>query len=151
MQAKPFSWLLNRSGHMCIKKRVFHINSALYDNHNYSYIHYFLIHLVICLPTQLHIICYSLMYDSQWFMCFSLLYPRKQSLGVYRNPHVRPFVRPSLPPSQSLIRYSSKTATKNFMKLPGIVNYMMPYCTSYFKIFSNDFGVSESKTRTLPY
>ena len=27
----------------------------------------------------------------------------------------------------------------------------MPYCTSYFKFLSNDFGVSESKTRTLPY
>ena len=33
----------------------------------------------------------------------------------------------------SLIRYSSKTAEQNFMKLSGIVNYMMPYCTFYFK------------------
>ena len=33
----------------------------------------------------------------------------------------------------SLIRYSSKTAEQNFMKLWGIVHYMMPYCTSYFK------------------
>ena len=33
----------------------------------------------------------------------------------------------------SLIRYSSKTAEQNFMKLSGIVHYMMPYCTSYFK------------------
>ena len=46
----------------------------------------------------------------------------------------------------SLSRYSSKTAEQNFMKLSGIVHYMMPYCTSY----SNDFGVSQSKTRTLP-
>ena len=33
----------------------------------------------------------------------------------------------------SLIRYSSKTAEQNFMKLSGIVHYMMPYYTSYFK------------------
>ena len=36
----------------------------------------------------------------------------------------------------SLIRYSSKTAEQNFMKLSGIVHYMMPYCTSYFKFLS---------------
>ena len=34
----------------------------------------------------------------------------------------------------SLIRYSSKTDEQNFMKLSGIVNYMMPYCTSYSKV-----------------
>ena len=33
----------------------------------------------------------------------------------------------------SLTRYSSKTAEQNLMKLLGIVHYMMPYCTSYFK------------------
>ena len=33
----------------------------------------------------------------------------------------------------SLIRYSPKTAEQNFMKLSGIVHYMMPYCTFYFK------------------
>ena len=33
----------------------------------------------------------------------------------------------------SLIGYSSKTAEQNFMKLSGIIHYMMPYCTSYFK------------------
>ena len=49
---------------------------------------------------------------------------------------VRSFVRPSVRPSQSLIRYSSKTAEHNFMKLSGIVHYMMPYCTSYFKFLS---------------
>ena len=36
----------------------------------------------------------------------------------------------------SLIRYSSKTPEQNFMKLSGIVHYMMPYCTSYFKFLS---------------
>ena len=51
----------------------------------------------------------------------------------------------------SLIRYSYKTAEQNFMKLSGIVHYMMPYCTSFFKFYSNDFRVSQSKTRTLPY
>ena len=52
----------------------------------------------------------------------------------------------------SLIRYSSKTAEQNFMKLSGIVHYMMPYCTSYIlNFYPHDFGVSQSKTRTLPY
>ena len=36
----------------------------------------------------------------------------------------------------SLIRYSSKTAEQNVMKLSGIVHYLMPYCTSYFKFLS---------------
>ena len=35
-----------------------------------------------------------------------------------------------------VICYSSKTAEQNFMKLSGIVHYMMPYCTSYFKFLS---------------
>ena len=59
--------------------------------------------------------------------------PRKQIWGVYNDPYVRPFVRSFVCPSQSLIRYSSKTAEQNFMKLSGIVHYMMPYYTSYFK------------------
>ena len=54
--------------------------------------------------------------------------------GVYSDPHVRSLVRSCVRPSQSLIRYSSKTAEQNFMKLSGIIHYMMPYCTSYFKI-----------------
>ena len=58
--------------------------------------------------------------------------PANKVWGVYSDPYVRPFVRPS----QSLIRYSSKTAEQNFMKLSGIVHYMMPYCTSYFKFLS---------------
>ena len=59
-------------------------------------------------------------------------------------------VRSSVHPSKSLIHYS-KTAEQNFMTLSGIVHYMMPYCTSYLSFYSNDFGVSHSKTRTLPY
>ena len=52
----------------------------------------------------------------------------------------------------SLIRYSSKTAERNFMKLSGIVHYMMPYTAPPISSFySNDYGVSQSKTRTLPY
>ena len=43
-----------------------------------------------------------------------------------------------------LIRYSSKTAEQNFMKLSGIVHYMMSYCSSYFKFLSAWFwGVPE--------
>ena len=42
-------------------------------------------------------------------------------------------------PSQSLIRYSSKTAEQNFMKHSGIVHYIMPYCNSYFKFLSSWF------------
>ena len=44
----------------------------------------------------------------------------------------------------SLIRYSSKTAEQNFMKLSGIVHYTMPYSTSYFKfIFEWFWGFPE--------
>ena len=44
----------------------------------------------------------------------------------------------------SLIRYSSYIAEQNFMKPSGIVQYMMPYCTSYFKFLSAWFwGVQE--------
>ena len=77
--------------------------------------------------------------------------PANEVAGVYSVPYVRPFVRSSVRPTQSLIHYSSKTAKQNFMKLSGIVHYMMPYCTSYFKFYPHDFGVSHSKTRTLPY
>ena len=77
--------------------------------------------------------------------------PANEVAGVYSDPYVRSFVRPSVRPSQSLIRYSSKTAEQNFMKLSGIVHYMMPYCTFYLSFYLNDFGVSQSKTRTLPY
>ena len=70
--------------------------------------------------------------------------PANEVAGVYSDPYVRPFVRSfvrpsvrlSVRPSQSLISYSSKTAEQNFMKLSGIVHYMMPYCTSYFKFLS---------------
>ena len=66
---------------------------------------------------------------------FRLLYPPQTKFGGYMVilMSVRYFVRSSVRPSQSLIRYSSKTAEQNFMKLSGIVHYMMPYCTSYFK------------------
>ena len=70
--------------------------------------------------------------------------PANEVVGVYSDPYVRP--------SQSLIRYSSETAEQNFMKLSGIVHYMMPYCTSYFKFLSawfwgfpelnKDFGIT---------
>ena len=46
----------------------------------------------------------------------------------------------------SLIRYSSKTAEQNFMKLSGIVHYIMPYCTSYFKFWFEWFwGLCHTK------
>ena len=54
----------------------------------------------------------------------------------------------------SLIRYSSKTAEQNFMKLSGIVHYMMPYTAPpilNLSFYSNYFWMSQSKTRTLPY
>ena len=54
---------------------------------------------------------------------------------------VRSFVRPF----QSLIRYSTKTAEQNFMKLSGIVHYRVPYCTSYFNFYSNDLGFPRAK------
>ena len=81
--------------------------------------------------------------DIKWSLCLSV--------GSFVRSFLRSSVRPSLRPSQSLIRYCSMTAEQNFMKLSGIVHYMMPYCTSYFKFYPHDFGVSQSKTRTLPY
>ena len=55
----------------------------------------------------------------------------------------------------SLIRYSSKTSKQNFMKLSGIVHYMFTtWCLTappILSFYSHDFGVSQSKTRTLPY
>ena len=63
------------------------------------------------------------------FNVLELNTPANEVAGVYSDPYVRPFLRPS----QSLIGYSSKTAGQNFMKLSGIVHYMMSYCTSYFK------------------
>ena len=70
--------------------------------------------------------------------------PPNEVAGVYSDPYIRLFVRSSVRPSQSLIRYSSKTAEQNFMKLSGIVYYIMPYCTSYLKFLSAWFwGVPE--------
>ena len=42
-------------------------------------------------------------------------------------------------------------AEQNFMKLSGIVHYMMPYCTSYFKFLFDWFWGFPEQTRTLPY
>ena len=71
---------------------------------------------------------------------YIIIPPANEVAGAYSDPYVRPFVRssvrPSVRPSKSLIRYSSKTAEQNFMKLLGIVHYMMPYCTSYLKFLS---------------
>ena len=70
--------------------------------------------------------------------------PANKVAEVYSDPYVSPFVRlfvrslirSSVRPSPSLIRYSSKTAEQNFIKLLGIIHYMMPYGTSYFKFLS---------------
>ena len=55
------------------------------------------------------------------FFFWVIIPPANEVAGVYSDPYVRPFVRPfvrsSVRPSQSLIRYSSKTAEQNFMKL----------------------------------
>ena len=81
-----------------------------------------------------------------------LVYPPQSLRGyivilVSVRSFVRSFVRPSVRPSPSLIRYSSKTAEQNFMKLSGIVHYMMPYCTSYFKFL----GFPRAKQRLCHY
>ena len=62
-----------------------------------------------------------------WYMGMFFILPANKVWGVYSDPYVRPFVRSFVRPSLSLIRYSSKTAEQNFMKLSGIVHYMMPY------------------------
>ena len=51
----------------------------------------------------------------------------------------------------SLIRYSTKTAEQNFMKLSEIVHYMMPYCTSYFKFLLEWFLGFPEQNKDLPY
>ena len=75
-----------------------------------------------------------------WTIFSEIWHSSNEVAGVYGDPYVRLFVRPSVRrsvgPSQSLILYSSKTAEQNFMKLSGIVHYMMSYCTSYFKFLS---------------
>ena len=84
-------------------------------------------------------------------MKFSLFIPPANEVaGVYSDPYVRPFVRSSVRPSvpsQSLICYSFKTAEQNFMKLSGIVHYMKPYCTSYFKFLSAWFWGFPEQTK----
>ena len=90
---------------------------------------------------QGHIYRFTFSFNIAYYIVFNggiFIPPANEVAGIYSDPYVRPFVRsfvrPSVRPSQSLIRYSSKTAEQNFMKLSGIVHYMMPYCTSYFKI-----------------
>ena len=83
-----------------------------------------------------------------------LLYPPQTKLRGYIVilMSVRSFVRSSVRPPQSLIRYSSKTAEQNFMKFSGIVHYMMPYCTSYFKFFIRMiFGFPKAKQGLCHY
>ena len=79
---------------------------------------------------------------------YIIIPPAKEVAGVYSDPYVRPSVRPS---PQSLIRYSSKTAEQNFMKLSGIFTTWCRTAPPILSFYSNDFGVSQSKTRTLPY
>ena len=87
---------------------------------------------------------FNMVFQFIWFVFIPpanevVIPPANEVAGVYSDPYVRPFVRPSVRlsvPSQSLIHYSFKTAEQNFMKLSGIVHYMMPYCTSYFTFLS---------------
>ena len=78
------------------------------------------------------------MFVGTLYIHFLFLYPPQTKLRGYIVilMSVRSFVRPSVRPFQSLILYYSKTAEQNFMKLSGIVHYMMQYCTSYFKFLS---------------
>ena len=92
--------------------------------------------VTLCIPVILSTNVIKIIRSS--YIYVSLLYPPQTKLREYIVilMSVRPFVRPSVRPSQSLIRYSSKTAEQNFMKLSGIVHNMMSYCTSYFKFLS---------------
>ena len=56
--------------HLCIGNGVLHTNCALYRNLHYSYIHNFLICLVIFLPMQLP--CHSLLWACLLFIGFNL-------------------------------------------------------------------------------
>ena len=78
---------------------------------------------------------------------FTAIYyiPRKQSFGVYSDPYVRSFVRPS----QSLIAATPLNRILwNFQELFTTWCHTAPPILSFYL---NDFGVSQSKTRTLPY
>ena len=50
----------------------------------------------------------------------------------------------------SLIRCSSKTAEQNFMELSGLFTTWCHTAPSIWNVYPHDFGVSQSKTRTLP-
>ena len=79
-------------------------------------------------------LCWKVIILSSAHIWTNLLYPPQTKLRGYIV-----ILISSVRPSQSLIRYSSKTAEQNFMKLSGIVHYMMPYCTSYFNFLSASF------------
>ena len=72
------------------------------------------------------IIQYKVPYCTSYFkifICIILGFPRgKHGLCHY-----------NICGDPSLIHFSSKTGEQNFMKLSGIVHYMVPYCSSYFK------------------
>ena len=57
----------------------------------------------------------------------------------------------SVRPSQSLIHYSSKTTEQNFMKLQELFTTWCHTAPPILSFYSNDFGVSQSKSRTFPY
>ena len=65
--------------------------------------------------------------------------PANEVAGVYSDPYVCPFLRPSVHlsvcPSQSLIRHPLRPLNRISWN-SGIVHYKIPYCTSYFKFLS---------------
>ena len=82
-------------------------------------------------------------------------YQTNEVAGVYSDPYVRPFLRPSVHlsvcPSQSLIRHPLRPLNRiswNFQELFTTRYHTAPPILNFY---SNDFGVSQSKTRTLPY
>ena len=80
----------------------------------------------------------------------TFLYPPQTKLPGYIvilmsvRSFIRSFVSSFVHPSPSLIRYSSKTAEQNFMKLSGIVHYMMHTAPPILNFYPHDFGVSQS-------
>ena len=79
--------------------------------------------------------------------------PANEVAGVYSDPYVRPFVRPSVRPSVPPSLYSAtplrplNRISWNFQELFTTWCHTPPPILNFYP---HDFGVSQSKTRTLP-
>ena len=90
---------------------------------------------------------WSLHSTCKWFI---ICHTPGKLVGVYSVPHVLPFVHSFVRPSPSLIRYSFKTTEQNFLKFQELFTTWCHTAPTILNFYPHDFGVSQSKTRTLP-